>query len=172
MDKCIDCQEVKNMSEFRASDKYKKGHVSTCKSCENKKNKIRRRKKKLDEINTLERYLTIKLLNMRRMDVRNKREVLIYPTVEELKNLILKQENKCIYTGVELEWHPSVDMFHKGSFDRIDNRFGHEVGNLQVVSVHANLIRGKKTHEEFMKEIQKSALEAVSDDEEDIYRVS
>jgi hypothetical protein len=154
------------MTEFRASDKYKKGRVSTCKPCENMKNKTRRQKRKLENITTLEQYLTIKLSNMRRMDSKHRRVVIFYPTVEDLKNLIVSQNNTCIYTGVELKWHPSADIYHKGSFDRIDNRYGHEVGNLQIVSVSANLLRGKKTHEEFMKEIQKSALDIVSDDED------
>lgn len=169
--KCKMCKVDKEDSEFRPSTNYKRGYTSTCKQCDNAKNKKRRQKKKVDEIKTIEQYLTIKLTNMRRMDNRYRREVIFYPTVEQLKTLIADSNNKCKYSGVELEWSMTADIYHKGSFDRIDNRFGHEVGNLQIVSVQSNMARGSKTHEEYLNEIKKAALDAVSDDD-DIYVVN
>lgn len=160
------CKIDKPEDEFRPSQNYKKGFTSTCRACDNVKNKTRRRKKKLDQIQTIEQYLAIKIINMKRMDSKYRREVFEHPSVEYLKSLIDEAENRCVYTGVELQWHPSVDIYHKGSFDRIDNRYGHEVGNLQIVSVSANLLRGSRTHEEFLKSLKVSSLECVSDDED------
>jgi len=161
---CLSCKVEKDQTEFRESMKYKKGFTSTCKPCESDKNKDRRRKKKLDEIKTLEDYLLIKMTNMRRMDSKRKRVVLNYPTVDYLKEVINRYDNKCVYTGVKLEWHPSADMYHRGSFDRIYNDLGHEMGNLQIVSLAANLLRGSRTHQEFVAYLD--GLEVPSDDED------
>lgn len=161
---CLGCKLDKEQTEFRESMKYKKGFTSTCKSCESVKNKTRRQKKKLDEIKTLEDYLLIKMTNMRRMDSKRKRLVLNHPTIEHLKSVIDKHNNTCVYTGVKLEWHPSADLYHRGSFDRIYNDLGHETGNLQIVSVAANMLRGSRTHQEFMRYLYE--LEVPSDDDD------
>lgn len=164
MFKCKRCQTDKNPEDFRKSDRYKRGYTATCKQCDSEKNKIRRRKKKLDEIASLDDYLAIKVTNMRRMDVRHNREVINRPEIADLKKVIETHDNKCVYTGTSLIWHPSATVYERGSFDRIDNNLGHEVGNLQITSIAANLMRGSMTHSQFKKHI--SELDCVSSDDD------
>jgi hypothetical protein len=139
-----------------------KGYVSRCKVCESIKKKKDREAKDKKINSNLEEYLALKLRNMKKADRRMKKEVIIYPTIQELKDLIDKQRNICDYTGVELVWRMDADIYHKGSFDRYDNRYGHELENLHVVSTFANMNRGVVSHEEYLKKIGNASLEKVT----------
>ena len=163
--RCIDCKVEKDRSEYKASDKYSKGYVSRCKPCETIKNR-EARKRKTDRINgSTDQYLNVKLKNMRKYDRRMGIEVFGELTLEDVKKLIDRQNNICCYTGVKLEWRLDADIYHKGSFDRIDTKFGHEVDNLMVSSVHANLLRGSLPRDEFLRKLENSSLDHVDIDD-------
>lgn len=161
--KCIDCSVYKNIDEFRKSDRYKKGYVSRCIPCESKKNKERRLRKNDLINNNIMEYLSVKLRNMRKYDRKLGYEVFVYPTINDLKKLIDNQDNICCYTGVKLEWNLKADIYHKGSFDKIDNRYGHEVGNLAVCSVYANYMRGPMDRDEFIKKLDNLYIDTIVD---------
>ncbi len=157
--KCSDCKQVKDKSEYRLSDKYSKGFTSRCKPCETIKNRELRLKRN-ERINScLEEYLTVKIRNMKKYDRKARIEVLTELTVEDLKKLIDSQENKCCYTGVKLEWRLDADVYHKGSFDRLDVKFGHEIDNLCVSSVHANLLRNTTPRDEFIRKLNNASFD-------------
>lgn len=159
--KCIECLIYKNVDDFRSSDRYKKGFVSRCKPCESKINKERRLRKNENINNNIMEYLAVKARNMRKYDRKMGYEIFTYPTVEELKKIIDKQKNICCYTGVKLEWKLDADIYHKGSFDRIDNKFGHEVDNMVVCSVYANYMRGPMDRNEFIKKLDNLCVDII-----------
>lgn len=161
--KCKECNVVKDKDEYRPSTRHTKGFTSVCKECQSKKNKEARLRKNEVINKNIDMYLTVKMRNMRKYDRKFGVEVFTTPTLEELKELINSQNNKCCYTGVELQWRLDADMYTKGSFDRIDTKYGHEIDNLVVSSVHANMLRGPMSRNEFIKKISCHALDDVDD---------
>lgn len=74
-------------------------------------------------------------------------------TIEYIWNLFLKQDKKCIYTGLELEF--AITEFHRAgehstaSLDRIDNNKGYIEGNVQWVHQDINYMRQNLKNEKF-----------------------
>lgn len=163
MFRCVGCGVAKSNDEYKVSSRHSRGFTSRCNSCTTIKNREARLRKN-EKINTnMDEYLNVKLRNMRKYDRKFGIEVFTYLTLDDVKSLIDQQNNKCYYTGVQLEWRLDADIYHKGSFDRIDTTFGHEPGNLIVSSVHANLMRGPMSKSEFMKKISECGLDQVED---------
>lgn len=157
--KCMDCGIEKDLSNYRVSDRYTKGHSSKCKSCESIRSREARLRKN-QRINTsIDEYLAVKIRNMRKYDRKSRVEVFDDLTVDGLKKLIDSQNGLCCYTGVKLEWRLDADLYHKGSFDRLDTRYGHELGNLCVSSVHANVLRGTMTRSEFIRKLNNASFD-------------
>jgi len=85
-------------------------------------------------------------------------------TPEYLKDLFEAQNGKCVYTLVDLKlWDYKVkggnDKIYTASLDRIDSDKGYVKGNVQFVSMAANLFKHTMTHEqtlEFCKIIHKN----------------
>ena len=160
---CIDCKVEKDNSQYKVSSRHSRGFTLRCNECVSIKNKLARLKKNEKINNELDLYLEVKMRNMRKYDRKFGIEVFNFPTVDDLKQLINQQKNRCYYTGVELQWRLDADIYHKGSFDRIDTRFGHEPDNLLVSSVNANLMRGPMSKDEFIKKIGQCALDKVEE---------
>jgi hypothetical protein len=70
-----------------------------------------------------------------------------YENIIELKN---KQNNKCVYTNVELEWSNANKKF-RVSLDRIDSTKGHTTENCQLVILPINYLKSNMTIEKFKK---------------------
>jgi hypothetical protein len=163
MFKCVGCGIEKDNSEYKASSRHSRGFTSRCNSCTTIKNREARLRKNQKINNDMDEYLKVKLRNMRKYDRRFGIEVFNFLTLDDVKSLIEHQNNKCYYTGVELEWKLDADVYHKGSFDRIDTTFGHEPGNIIVSSVHANLMRGSMSKDQFMKKIAECGLDQIEE---------
>lgn len=157
--KCVNCGITKSSSEFRKSTRHTKGFMSRCKVCEVEKKKQDKELKDKKINSQIDEYLALKLKNMKKADRKMGKNVLVYPTIKELKSMIESQNNKCVYTGVELVWRLDADVYVKGSFDRLDNRFGHELENLHVVSTFANMNRSDMSHTDYLKKIGNASLE-------------
>ena len=77
-------------------------------------------------------------------------------TLADLMTQWNKQDGKCVYTGVSMT-HPSclarqnTDFLTCGSLDRIDSSIGYVNGNIQFVSVAANLAKNKMSHEQMLE---------------------
>ena len=68
-------------------------------------------------------------------------------TFEDLEDLIQQQENKCIYTGLELSW--KCNSITQASIDRIDPNKGHSKENCQLVILPINYMKNNLTHRQF-----------------------
>ena len=73
-------------------------------------------------------------------------------TKEYVWNLFLKQERKCAFSGRLLKF--KYDKYNwkdqTASLDRIDSNKGYEVGNVQWVHKHVNIMKNKLSDEEFI----------------------
>jgi hypothetical protein len=62
-------------------------------------------------------------------------------TIEDVATLHEQQKGRCALTGMEIGWIES-GWDHTASIDRIDNGFGYEMFNVQLVHKEVNMMRG------------------------------
>ncbi len=77
--------------------------------------------------------------------------------VQDLKDMLVQQDNKCALTGIPLsiEPHPKfkgkrIAPPNRVSVDRIDNKKGYTVSNIQLVCDFANRVRSYLSVEQFI----------------------
>ena len=68
-------------------------------------------------------------------------------TIDDIADLLEAQEYKCIMTGQPVDL--SKCGYNTGSLDRIDNDLGYVKGNVQVVLVKIQMMRGSYTVADF-----------------------
>lgn len=68
-------------------------------------------------------------------------------TEQDIKNLNIKQQNKCAISGVEFNIESKWD---RPSLDRIDNQKGYTLDNIQLVTWIVNHTRGDLTIDEYI----------------------
>ena len=78
----------------------------------------------------------------------------------DILELKKKQNNKCVYTGIELQWNNN-NRKYRVSIDRIDSTKGHVNGNCQLVILPINYLKTNMSESEF-----KLVLEAIKNPEE------
>lgn len=71
-------------------------------------------------------------------------------TIEYVDKLLIEQNFKCIYSGLELAI-VSRNSKCDASLDRIDSKIGYEIGNVQWVHKIVNDMKGRLPHEEFIR---------------------
>lgn len=71
-------------------------------------------------------------------------------TMEYAWNLFLKQDRRCVYTGMQLEIS-NTSRYGTASIDRIDSSKGYICGNIQWVHKHVNFMKRTFTHEYFIR---------------------
>jgi len=154
---CIQCNTNKSLDEFSNNSKMVDGKINKCKTCMNQYykeyNKSRSTKKQEVNQKSLTNYLKYKLYNIIRQDKAkfpNHENTL---TIEDLIDIYNKYDGVCVYSNVKLKPNKNANIYKKVSFDRIDNNYPHIKENLQLTSVYMNIFRGKRTHEEFMEEL-------------------
>jgi hypothetical protein len=63
-------------------------------------------------------------------------------------------QNKCVYTGVELQlpkWKGINDPLYTASIDRVESDKGYVKGNIQFISITSNHAKNSMTHEQMIK---------------------
>lgn len=88
-----------------------------------------------------------------------KRNIEFNITKEEAWNIFLKQNKRCIYTGLKITHLKYLcrkngkDIYHLGtaSIDRIDNNLGYINGNIQWVHKDINSMKSYFTEKYFLK---------------------
>ena len=148
---CWDCKETKPMRLFPYRKQYKDNKEKRCKQC-NKLNKTYRK-----ENYTQEQYIQ-KAITCARKTARE-REKRGRPscgecnmTVPMIQNIAKKQNNKCVYSGYDLEW--KINSKNKASIDRIDSTKGYIECNLQLVTYNVNTAKSNMSDAEFKTLIQ------------------
>ncbi len=156
--KCKLCNLTKPKSEFHASKKHKFGHMLWCIACDD----LKKLEKRLRADEESDKYVLSMMKNMKKADnmVGNLHEEL---NLAEIKHLIARFSNICVYSGVKLEWKSCADLYHKGVFVKIDENIGYECENLQICSLASLYMRGKTTHKDFIYDLMILSLEYVPD---------
>jgi len=75
-------------------------------------------------------------------------------TIEDMWNLFLKQNKKCIYSGWDLLLPSSKKLEKTASLDRIDSTKGYIIDNIQWVHKDINVMKMNYSHKYFMQMIQ------------------
>jgi len=70
-------------------------------------------------------------------------------TKEYVWEIYEKQNRKCAYTGLDLEFSNTC-IKTTASLDRIDSDIGYEVGNIQILHKALNLLKGSVNNEVFI----------------------
>jgi hypothetical protein len=148
---CWDCKETKPMRLFPYRKQYKDNKEKRCKQCNNMNNAFRKEKF------TQEQYIQNLITSSKRSAI--KREKRGRPscgecnmTVSMIQNIAKKQNNKCVYSGYDLEW--KINSKNKASIDRIDSTKGYIEGNLQLVTYNVNTAKSNMSDAEFKTLIQ------------------
>lgn len=144
---CRECKEIKHISEYFNRKNYKDGKEKICKSC------VRIYSNKLKLNHTKEQIINrcISVCEKTGKNRAKKGRIKCGEfnlTQNDIKELIKKQENKCIYSGEELVYKYNDD--YKISIDRIDCNKGYTKDNIQLVGSHINQMRMDLTHDNFI----------------------
>lgn len=141
--KCIRCKNIKSLFLFSNDNKTLNGKFSVCKNCSYKSKKLSRYNNQDTMIKVM--LKSCKINNKKRS---NNRDNMIFDIDENyIKYIILKQKNKCIYSGRELEW--KIGSIDKPSIDRIDSNKGYIKGNIQLVTKYTNIMKSDLSEYEF-----------------------
>lgn len=146
---CATCETSKNETEFAKSKKSRDGYTNKCKDCTNAYTRERYKKLNVQENEQLTRYLTNKLNYIKDQDAKKFPKHEFNLTVDDLKDIYLRQEGRCIYSNSKLGHGKDVSIYERISYDRLNNDLPHIKSNLQMTSVYMNMFKGKKTDEEF-----------------------
>lgn len=141
---CSKCEKILPRNMFfvqRAGAKYEYT-LSYCKNC-------KREQAYNWRYTSLDRYIRDNVLKIVRRAKKSGIPCDITP--EYCMNLIEKQNNKCIYTGIELEHKPHNKSGNNYSLDKIDPIYGYTMGNVVWTTQRINTIKNNITPDE-MKE--------------------
>lgn len=92
-------------------------------------------------------YLTRKLGHARCAKRNQRKGRAVHITIDDLMALLEEQGGRCAITGIELT-HGGED-YSDASIDRIDPNGDYELGNIRLVCVVVNLMRGRMSDKEF-----------------------
>lgn len=151
--KCKECGEVKPIEKFSDTKAYKSGKSNKCKECTKIYQREYKKRTRGMKSNGLADYLKIKLLNIIDQDKKKFPEYESKLTEEDLMNIYQKYNGCCVYSRKKLKVGSDANIYSKISFDRIDNCLPHSANNLQLTSQFMNMLRGSKTHQQFLSEI-------------------
>jgi len=112
-----------------------------------RKNPAKHRKKTEDWFATEKGYVWYLVNNARYADNKRRLDLENLITIEEVNLLKTKQNNQCVYLGIEMLWgkHNS-DSMYRASIDRINPNLGHTFENCQLVVECVNYFRLDLTH--------------------------
>ena len=77
-------------------------------------------------------------------------------TIQDIWDLFLKQNRKCIFSGVDLIFPVNrKDVKANASLDRINSNIGYELNNIQWVDKEINYMKQSMNSQQFLDKIQK-----------------
>lgn len=144
---CWDCKLTKNIRNFPYRINYADNKEKRCKKCCCENHMERRLNATQDQIiqsmiiaakNSAKKRLKNNRIEAGKFDI----------NLEDIKELIDIQHNKCVYTGYDLEWN--INSQHKASIDRIDSDLGYCKCNIQLVCFIVNQAKSNLTEDIFL----------------------
>jgi|TARA_R110002153_G_C13178881_1_gene484884 hypothetical protein len=164
--KCKICKKTKKLSEFYIDRKYTYNLKKHCKSCADSQNKNYLKKTirygynwQKFIISNIKKSNSIARLS-EKYDKDFNLEAMSEITIDFLTKLKEKQNNKCNWFGVDIDFSRN-DWLRSPSLDRLDNDKGYTRDNVVLTCRSANLARNKSTVEEmgnFLSELKNSIL--------------
>lgn len=164
--KCRICKKTKKLIEFYIDRKYTDNLKKHCKSCDKSHNKNYRKKTK-PYGNNWQKSIIAGARNSNSLARLSEKydkdfnlEAISEITVDFLTKLKEKQNNRCNWFGVEIDFTRN-DWLRSPSLDRLDNDKGYTRDNVVLTCRSANLARNKSTVEEmgnFLSELKNSIL--------------
>jgi hypothetical protein len=164
--KCGICKKTKKLSEFYLDRKRRDNCDIYCKSCHSINNK-NYRKKTIRYGNNWQKSIISSVKNSsslarlsEKYDKDFNLEAMSEITVNFLTKLKEKQNNKCNWFGVDIDFTRN-NWLRSPSLDRLDNDKGYTRDNVVLTCRSANLARNKSTVEEmnnFLSELKNSIL--------------
>tara|TARA_B100001093_G_C26700334_1_gene958761 strand:+ start:67 stop:876 length:810 start_codon:yes stop_codon:yes gene_type:complete len=149
---CWDCKQTKNIRNFPYRKQYADNKEKRCKECNRKNHVERRSNASQDQI--INEMLKTSAASAKKRLLRNRIEAGVFDLkADDIKELIAKQNNKCVYTGYELEW--SHNNNYKASIDRIDSSKGYTKDNIQLVCFIVNQAKSDLSDDVFIDMCQK-----------------
>jgi hypothetical protein len=85
----------------------------------------------------------------RRTNAKKRREIPLEITIEDAWQQFIRQRGRCMLTGLPLDWGRWRNYRGSASLDRIDSRKGYEIGNIQWIHKHVNVMKWDLQEEEF-----------------------
>lgn len=154
---CNECKKDIDVSEFNSDRSNNDGLQAVCKNCQ----LIRIHRSS----NNIDVFIT-KLLKDAKTRAK-KKNIEFTLNCNDIKNLLQKQNNKCVITNIDLTfgWNPTdtnnrIKNQDNISIDRIIPENGYTLNNIRLISAKINIIRFDNTDEEFVKFIQAIKINA------------
>ena len=164
--KCRICKKTKKLIEFYFDRKCRDNLQKKCKSCANSQNK-NYLKKTIRYGDNWQKFIISGLrhsTSLARLSEKYDKdfnlEAMSEITIDFLTKLKEKQNNKCNWFGVDIDFSRN-DWLRSPSLDRLDNDKGYTRDNVVLTCRCANLARNKSTVEEmdnFLSELKNSIL--------------
>lgn len=142
---CCLCKLEKPIYLFGQDKRKINGKMSYCKLCDVQKGRERRENQ--TQIQFMKCILKSCRASTKRRTKIGRVNMYFNITLQDIKNLVIAQNNKCAYSGVELFWNSN----HKNtaSVDRIDSTIGYIPSNIQLVTKSVNQAKSNFTEMEF-----------------------
>lgn len=130
---CRSCGQPKSIDDMARTGN---GYIDQCRECKNSRAKAHYDKgRKQNSI----AYWIKRIAACQREDAKKGRKCDITP--EYIMGMYEAQGGKCAYTGKKCDTL---------SIERIDNNLGHVMGNIELVDVRLNVMRGARGQDEFL----------------------
>ena len=160
--KCNTCKEKKPLYLFTnvPANTGRYGKDSYCKKCGNNHNAFRRNH---HSIKQFIKYLlnSSKHKAIERGKKGRKKCSEFSLTIQDILDLKETQNNKCYFTGIELEW--KYNSLNKVSIDRIDNDKGYTKDNIRLLVWHVNQAQSNLTDNRFRELVYKIVLKDMNE---------
>lgn len=113
-----------------------------------KENSEKIKRKNQIRIQTESGYMGYLIVQLRSKDNKQNRETDI--DIDHIRKLIDKQNNRCVYSGVDLTWRAKSGI-HQATIDRIDSSKGHIKGNCQLTTIPINSFKSDLNDQDFRR---------------------
>lgn len=125
---CNDCKNFKLLSYFYNKKGGFLGRSAICKDCEIIKNN--------NHIKTVKGFLKLLLTASKRHVVKKSKNLQHTLTYDHLKNIYIKQQGECYYSGIKMNMGHNLDW--KCSIERLDQKIGYIPSNVCLCTLEFN----------------------------------
>lgn len=173
--RCLECEEMKPLSEYWANNRWPNGYNPRCKTCNKEKFKVDSPDRKMgrpyarldyDREYRSREHVKERETNARRERVARSPRIIMQitlrhglkrrptdnpATIDDLMRKFEEQGGKCAISGVTLTWAQGKVLPTSISLDRIDQDKGYSADNLRLVCQAVNAFRGRMSDDDMLQ---------------------